>query len=72
MDKVLHCDCGLEVRSASEAGLVAAVRRHALVAHQMALSDDEALLLTFRAQLDEEAPSTIPRSPTTQTQEEER
>src|SRR5262249_5398538 len=71
VDKVLHCDCGFEVRSEGEAELVAAVRRHAWEAHWMALSHDEALLLTFRAELDEEAPSTIPRRQTTHTDEEE-
>ena len=62
MEKVLHCDCGFEVRGAGEARLVAEVRRHAWEAHGMALSQDEALLLAFRAELDEQAPSTsLPR-----------
>ena len=55
MDKVLHCDCGFEARAASEDEFIAAVRRHALEAHGMALSHDEALLLVFRAELDEKA-----------------
>ena len=53
MDTVLHCDCGFEVRGAGEARLVEVVRRHAWAAHGMALSHDEALLLAFRAELDE-------------------
>ena len=61
MEKVLHCHCGFEVRAEDEDELVAGVRRHARNAHGMALSHDEALLLAFRAELDEEAPSTIPR-----------
>ena len=36
-----------------EDGLVAEVQRHAWEAHGMALSHDEALLLAFRAELDE-------------------
>ena len=61
VDKVLHCDCGFEARAADEEGLVAEVRRHAWEAHGMALSHDEALLLAFRAELDEEAPTAIAR-----------
>ena len=38
----------------------------------MALSHDEALLLAFRAELDEEAPSTIPRQSTAHTDEEDK
>jgi hypothetical protein len=38
----------------------------------MALSHDQALLLAFRAELDEEAPSTVPPHTTTQEDKEER
>ena len=72
MDKILHCDCGFEVRGVNEARLVAEVRRHALEAHGMALTLDEALLLAFRAELDEQTPSTIPRETTVHADEEER
>jgi len=72
VDKVLHCDCGFDVRGRGEDRLVAEVRRHAWEAHRMALSHDEALLLAFRAELDEEAPSTIPRETPGPTEEEER
>ena len=57
MDKVIHCHCGFDARAEHEDGLVAEVRRHAWEAHGMALSDDEALLLTFRAELDAQTPS---------------
>jgi hypothetical protein len=66
---VLRCDCGVEVRAAAEARLVAEVRRHAWEAHRMALTNEEALLLAFHAELDQTAPSTIPRQ-ATQTDEE--
>jgi hypothetical protein len=70
VDKVLHCDCGFQARAVDEEGLVAEVRRHAREAHGMALSHDEALLLAFRAELNEKAPLTIPRETTTRTEEE--
>ena len=70
MDKVLHCHCGFEARAADEDELVAAVQRHATEAHSMVLSHDEALLLAFRAQLDEEGPTAIPREPTHSEKEE--
>ena len=56
MDKVIHCDCGFDACAEHEDGLVAEVQRHALEAHGMALSDDEALLLAFRADLEPTAP----------------
>ena len=71
MEKILHCECGFEARAEDEDGLVAEVRRHARDAHGMALSHREALVLAFRAGLDEEVPITIPRPRTTQTSEEE-
>jgi Protein of unknown function (DUF1059) len=69
VNKRLHCDCGFEARAADEDGLVREVQRHALEAHSMMLSHDEALLLTFRAELDENAPLTAPH-PTTPPREE--
>jgi hypothetical protein len=56
VEKVLQCDCGFEARAEHEDGLVAEVRRHAREAHGMALSHNEALPLTFRAELDATAP----------------
>ena len=61
MDKVLRCDCGFEARAGQEDSLVAEVRRDAREVHGMALTDDEALLLAVRAQLDQEVPTPIPR-----------
>jgi hypothetical protein len=61
VDTVLHCHCGFEARAADEDGLVVEVRRHAREAHGMALTHDEALLLAFRARLDEGAPTTFRR-----------
>ena len=69
---MLHCECGFEARAEDEDGLVAEVRRHARDTHGMALSHLEALLLAFRAGLDQEAPITITRRRTTQTDEEEK
>ncbi len=60
IEKVLQCDCGFEARAEHEDGLTAEVRRHAWEAHGMALSPDQAHLLTSRAQLDATAPSRKP------------
>ena len=70
VDRVLRCHCGFEVRGAHEHTLVAEVRRHARDSHQMALSHEEALVLAFRAELDE-APTATLREPTTPTEREE-
>jgi hypothetical protein len=56
--EVVLCDCGFQARAADEEGLVAAIQRHAWEAHGMPLSHDEALLLAFRAELDETALTT--------------
>jgi hypothetical protein len=56
VDRVLRCDCGFEVRGAHEDTLVAQVQRHALEAHGMALSHDEALVLAFRTELEQDPP----------------
>jgi hypothetical protein len=72
VDRVLHCHCGFEARAAGEVGLVAEVQRHAWEAHGMALTDEEALLLAFRAQLDGKAPTAIPRDQSTHTEKEEK
>ncbi len=72
MDKLLRCHCGFEARALHEEGLVAEVQRHALDAHGMALSHDEALLLVFRSGLDATAPSAAPRDMTARETKEER
>lgn len=63
---VLHCDCGFEAGASDEDDLIAEVRRHAREAHGMALSHDEAVLLVFRAELNESAPPAIPRRQSTE------
>jgi hypothetical protein len=72
VDKVLHCECGFEARAAHEDELVAQVGRHAREAHGMALSQEEALLLAFRAELGESEPSTIAPDTAARTDEEEK
>jgi hypothetical protein len=71
VDRALHCDCGFEARAADEEELVAEIQRHASDAHGMTLSHTEALLLAFRAELDEKALLTTPRETTTRTEKEE-
>ncbi|HTS74080.1 MAG TPA: DUF1059 domain-containing protein [Gaiellaceae bacterium] len=70
MDKVLHCHCGFEARAEHDDGLIAQVQRHALEAHGMSLSYDEALLLAFRAELDQGTPTTFPRESSARAKEE--
>jgi Protein of unknown function (DUF1059) len=55
VERVLQCDCGFEARAEDESDLIAQVQRHAVEAHGMALSSEQALLLAFRAQLGETA-----------------
>lgn len=71
MDSVVRCECGFEARAAHEQGLVAEVRRHAREAHGMALTPEEALLLVFRAGLDETATHTFSREKTSRTKNKE-
>ena len=70
MDRVLRCHCGFEARAAGEVELVGEVKRHAWEAHGMRLTDEEALLLAFRAELNEDAAAAISRQ-STQTEKEE-
>jgi hypothetical protein len=72
VDKVLHCQCGFEARGGDEEVLVQEVRRHAREAHGMALTNEEALLLAFRAELDQEAVTATLGETATPTVEEER
>ena len=69
MDKVLQCECGFVAQAADEEGLVEEVQRHAWEQHRMTLSDNEALLLVFRAELDANASDPIPRDKTPRTKE---
>jgi predicted small metal-binding protein len=67
---VITCECGFEARAADEEGLVAEVKRHAAEAHCMPLSDEEALLLVFHAEL--AVQPTTPRETTDRPKEEEK
>ncbi len=53
MDKVLRCDCGFEVSADTDEELVVGIRGHALDAHGMELTAEDALLVAFRVQLDD-------------------
>jgi hypothetical protein len=72
VDKVLHCNCGFEARAQHEDGLVAEVQRHAREAHGMALTNDEALLLAFRIELDETPQPPTPRETKNRAEKEEK
>ena len=49
MDKTVRCDCGHEVRAGSVEELVAEIARHALEAHGMRLTRDQALVIASSA-----------------------
>ena len=51
MNRTLACDCGFIAQAHDDVGLAKEVRRHAWEAHRMPLSNDEALLILFHAQL---------------------
>ena len=51
-DKLPSCECGYEVTSTDETGVVAEIRRHARDAHGIAFSVEDALLVVLRSQLD--------------------
>jgi Protein of unknown function (DUF1059) len=71
VDKVLVCECGFEARAPDEEALADKVRRHASEAHGMTLSQDEALMLAFQAELYRDAPTAIARETTAPEQKEE-
>ena len=71
MGEVVRCDCGFEARAVDEDGLVAAIQRHAWEAHGMPVSYDEALLLAFRAELDDTGPTASSPKTTTRAEETE-
>lgn len=52
-ERVLRCDCGYEVSADTDEELVVGIRRHALDAHGMELTAEDALLVAFRLQLDD-------------------
>ena len=51
-DKELRCECGHEVTATNEAELITDIRRHARVAHGIAFSVEDALLVVLRSQLE--------------------
>jgi Protein of unknown function (DUF1059) len=55
VEKVLRCDCGFEARADDEGELVARARQHAREAHGMELSSEQALVLPFRGELNEDS-----------------
>jgi len=62
-DKVTYCDCGFEASGSDEAELVSEIRRHALSAHGIAFSVEDALLVVLRSQLEREVADASPPSP---------
>ena len=64
---MLHCECGFEARAEHEEELVAEVRRHALEAHSMVLSHDDAALLVASVKPGANAPYPVPRETTSRT-----
>ena len=63
-NKPVRCDCGHQVQAGSEEELLAAVRTHAREEHGIEFTQEEALLVVLRAELDEpiddSAPSLTP------------
>ena len=59
-DKALRCDCGYRLRARTEDRQVAEVRRHALEAHGISFSTEEALAVLLRLELDEGGPVGLP------------
>jgi hypothetical protein len=41
MRKIVRCSCGMQFQESDEGVLIALVRRHALEAHALELSDDQ-------------------------------
>ena len=62
-DKVTYCDCGFEASGSDEAELVSEIRRHALSAHGIAFSFEDALLVVLRSELECEVADTSRPSP---------
>jgi predicted small metal-binding protein len=50
--KVLRCDCGFEVVAETDEELAVGIRRHALEAHRMQFTAEDALLVALRAEID--------------------
>lgn len=52
-NKAVHCDCGHQVQGLSEEHLLAEVQAHALEAHGIEFSREDALLVVLRTALEE-------------------
>jgi predicted small metal-binding protein len=52
-NKAVRCDCGHEVQGLSEEHLLAEVQAHALEAHGIEFSREDALLVVLRTALEE-------------------
>jgi hypothetical protein len=50
--KTPRCDCGYELKARGEQEQVAEIRRHALGAHGVTFSAEEALLVLLRSELE--------------------
>jgi predicted small metal-binding protein len=50
--KALRCECGYELRAQAERERVAEIRRHALEAHGIAFSGEDALAVLLRSELE--------------------
>jgi predicted small metal-binding protein len=57
--KALRCDCGYELKARGEEEQVAEVRRHALKAHGVAFSAEEALVVLLRSELESSEESSL-------------
>jgi Protein of unknown function (DUF1059) len=47
-----RCDCGYRLKARAEEEQVAEIRRHALEAHGLAFSNEEALVVLLRSELE--------------------
>ena len=65
--KALRCDCGYELRERGERERVAEICRHALEAHGITFSGEDALALLLRSELD-----SLAKHPRNATKEETR
>ncbi len=57
--KTPRCDCGYELKARGEQEQVAEIRRHALEAHGVTFSAEEALLVLLRSELESSGESLL-------------
>jgi predicted small metal-binding protein len=55
----LRCDCGYELKARSEEEQASEIRRHALEAHGIAFSAEEALAVLLRSELESSGESLL-------------